>query len=818
MPLLLNGVPAEKRSPVSDPINPDIIIEIMIPVRTSFKQVIDRVEVSYDEPVAGQPVPVLHLPAGANYVADPLAVSHWHDEDGYPVDTIENGKRYELNVKLFPNEGYEFSEDTVILINGVEDFSSVLNADLIHLNQDHSFLEQIHQVEVTYAAPEVGKAVPEFTVPADANYTVDAASSGWYNADTNEVATQIETGKDYKAHVRLLPKDGFEFSEEAKALVNGANSNDSYVSWSGVEITKRHSFKTQITAAQITYAAPEVGKAVPEFTVPADANYTLDAASSGWFDADTGVPATQIEQGKNYWMEVYLLAKEGFAFAEDVEMTVNGTVDGENDAGSYGDWAYYARDYRFKTQIDKIEVTYAAPEAGKDLPTVSVPADANYTLKTVEWVDEDTGDTVTKAEQGKAYAVQVDMEAKDGCELSDSVKVLVNGKTPDERFQISDTRIGIANRHSFKQVIDKVEVNFAAPEVGKPLPEFKLPEGANYVLMTGSKWTTDQWETATAIEASGAYWSDLYLEPKTGYEFGEDVVLLINGAAPQRDWTVEPLEINMGNRYTFRQQITEVALPAWPEVKVGDTLPTEVKLPEGVHYTASMNWEIVSASGGMARAGGSAMTAQSGVLYGAALQVVPLDGYEFSEDVVVTVGGKAISWLNANIDANDIRTGTYYDFDSGWTILDKIEITADGPAIGKVPGKVTAPTDAKYRLPDATWAVSDKADAGLMELDELEGAYAEGDYAYLVAGVQGGKKTVIGANVKIYVNGRELTEDEAMLMTESAVLLTVNFGKLEVPKPSAPATGDSFPMAALVVAALVSAAGIVVLSRKQKKA
>lgn len=696
----------------------------------------------------------------------------------------------------------------------------------------------ITQVEITGDLPEleVGDAfaLPEFRVPEGANYTLETE---W----GDDVGTAMlpedvaEDGRVYILRVKIYPKDGYvlgDIYEDSAALVfNGmlftAETYGDAEEQLGVTfgagerwtVEKRYSFKTPIDKIELNYDEPAVGGTPPALRLPTGANYEVrDNGTTHWYNEDGTflAPTDVFETGKAYELMADLEPKAGYEFAPDARVVVNGEV---TDHGGNYDERYIYGNYSFKTKIDKVEISYDAPEVGKPLPEVKLPADANYTLEGEYsgWYDEETDQKVTAIEQGKEYYLYVSLLAKDGYTFDHATELFVNGEQDGENNYQDGDSFWCYGYYSMKPKIDKVEITYAAPEAGKALPEFKLPADANYELTADTQWGDEHYNKVTAIEDGKAYWADIYLVPKDGYEFSDDVEVLINGAAPQESWISDADWINVGNRHTFKEPITAIDLPAvLPEtLKAGDSVaPKELEVPAGANYTLWLEWMDVD-TGNIPGVG--AVAPADGIYIGT-IYATTKDGYEFAEDLAVTVGGKNVGGLQVNIWYESVSYMQMYTLGDSADMISKIEITAEKPEIGKEPGKVTVTTNVGEVEAEFRWGVSARDD--IDDAGEQKKAWAEGDYAWLAGYVTAPDGGVISPDVEVWFNGEKVTLEEYKNCEYYVydITLYLNLGQLTVEKPASPATGDSFPVAALIVAALVSAAGIVVLTRKQKKA
>ena len=126
--------------------------------------------------------------------------------------TFVGGETYRLQVRV--NTTKEFSKNTKVYINGqiatVKSFaenSILCYCDFIASN------EQIDTVQVGLDTPMVGGDV---TAPYTYTNTVDLTLYEWYPD-----VTQYEAGHNYRLTFRIVPKTGYEFSDDVKVVING---------------------------------------------------------------------------------------------------------------------------------------------------------------------------------------------------------------------------------------------------------------------------------------------------------------------------------------------------------------------------------------------------------------------------------------------------------------------------------------------------------------------------------------------------------------------------------------------------------------------
>lgn len=202
---------------------------------------IDKVELSHAELTVGQPLPELTAPAGASYTVKNY---WWQDLTGGATPTVvELGHRYRLQMEIRPAEGYAFATDAVLLVNGVRVLGNdkapiQIRPNLIYAMHDYSAAPTVDKVEIFFDEPIQAGPVPEFTVPAGANYTLTVAQ--WQERDAiyeDEIPeiTELKEGVAYTLVLQVRPVAGYEIGDGVKLYLNGKETAISYKNWSYVQ-------------------------------------------------------------------------------------------------------------------------------------------------------------------------------------------------------------------------------------------------------------------------------------------------------------------------------------------------------------------------------------------------------------------------------------------------------------------------------------------------------------------------------------------------------------------------------------------------------
>ena len=196
----------------------------------------------------------------------------------------------------------------------------------------------------------------------------------------------------------------------------------------------------------------------------------------------------------------------------------------------------------------------------------------------------------------------------------------------------------------------------------------------------------------------------------------------------------------------------------------------------------------------------------------------PNAGYEFAENVVYTVGGKAYNTGFRVADENGILLTAQYVF--GLQVIDKIELTVSQPALGKKPDKIAVPTNAAYVLESSGWEKSkdDKLQSTQgMKKDEV---FKAGQYYWVYGTVKAKEGYVFAEDVKVLVGGKEVDMSAFMEQTGmpnvwgSAAMVYTNLGKLV--DPTNPNSGDDIQLGLYMVLAVIAAAGLGITATKKK--
>jgi len=301
----------------------------------TFQNVIDRIDVTMPEPALGQTPDYTKIQvSGENYV---IERAYWSGVfTGEEVTGAFEKDKYMLELEFLADEGSEFSRDCAIYLNG--ELMNIGHADdrYAYASAEFSLRDTISKVELP-AFPDVKAGdeveIIEFNAPEGAHYQI---AGMWfdYNGGNMDAAEDVfEEGKIYYLMLEAIPERGYEFAEDAVVTVGGkeytgllTNVSEDYMS-----VFKMYALGVKtIDKIELNVPALEDGKPHGNITVPEDAGYTLEVQE--WAVSDTDdVNAAEILEAdeaaaydKYYWFAAVVVAKEGYVFADDAQVFING--------------------------------------------------------------------------------------------------------------------------------------------------------------------------------------------------------------------------------------------------------------------------------------------------------------------------------------------------------------------------------------------------------------------------------------------------------------------------------------------------------------
>lgn len=260
---------------------------------------------------------------------------------------------------------------------------------------------------------------------------------------------------------------------------------------------------------------------------------------------------------------------------------------------------------RAVTTVDKISVTLAYPEAGKNPPATATCNGNGYSVYSIDWFDRETNaflESGEKIQADHAYEVTVWVEAGSGYEFkhadskTPSVTATVNGEAVEVTKAYEYNAWAMVNlTYYFSYVpakgwIKSVDLTIPAPVAGeKPFYDqistgsYKLGNVSfsgqtNPDMKNGIAWrpTADgKWMTPeTAVfDANTAYTMHCLVIPYEGYRFTYDAVIRVNGKVAKSSLDYDTFQ---SVTYNF---------PATGALETHTHTPSDWRTTQVYHYT-----------------------------------------------------------------------------------------------------------------------------------------------------------------------------------------------------------------------------------------
>lgn len=653
---------------------------------------IDKVEISYEiaPPVVGE-VPedvVISVPEDANYHT--YCFLYEYTSDGYyEVDTFLPGTEYIYEIVVFANEGYVFSEDVEILINGTD----ASELEDCHHNMSGIWIYEWFMTEgdppgseepdESYAWLEISgvqepvageRATTEgISVSGSIPCTVEAV---WYTLEYDtqnyeyiytEFNGTFEVGKEYGLGLILTPLEGYSFPEEIRVDVIGCDYWWFYPeSPDLLEISPyyfEYDLRRAIRSVEITGVTDAVigQRATTEgIELVADGECTVSAC---WYQVDgeeyrefSGV----FQDNNRYLLELVVTAGEGYVF-DVYSALVNGE---EFPAFTWQNNLGIELVYDFRDLIESVEIVgLQEPEVGQPASTEGVYIEGNLPCEMeISWYRSEYIESEYAGggyyeyvpyegvfETGYVYSIGFEITAADGYYFSDGCRVTLNG-TEIYPYGGSDYLCLSCGEYTYQfgDIINRITLTL--PGDGELMGEQVNTEGvwlsSNAPCTESITWYTQfnngAYAPFTGTFGNGHYWLVAELTPAEGYHFSDCMVDL---AFEYGMWygNADYLKYQSGKLYAgfefdYREEIEEVWLTSTDVAAIGAAATNDgISVPEGTNYTATAQWNTMELD---LEAGESEFLPFEGnfradEIYMYLVDILPAEGYRFSDYLTV---------------------------------------------------------------------------------------------------------------------------------------------------------------------------------------
>jgi len=697
-----------------------------------------------------------------------------------PDDVFVKGHAYSVFAVMGPDTGYEFA-----VSGGQSAVSCTINgltvepesADPRHeLTLRYDFPEpcggiRVSLVQVTIRQPQAGlEADRAPQVPADAPYAATPSYLGytggvqWFDVTDNAVlnpGTPFVKGHLYEARILLDALDGYEFdtagaSPAVMATVNGAVAavTDLAANSPRDRIRLVYAFPDPAepiyaTAVSLNIAAPVHGEAF-DFApssltgaVTIDKSHAEEGYTDGvaWYDEDAKTwlkPGDTALGGGRYLLYIAVKAEPGYELTDPLEQArING--DDVNSYEAEGTCFLATELLAPYIVIDPVTVTdVAAPWAdAKPVFEASVPENADYTVREVQWWDYKAGDRMgpeATFTAGQRYDLVVILTPKPGCAFDEvSAAKLLNGEAVSFTLAANGELRLEKTYYAEVNTVKTVAVMLPQPSGGQTpvqAADVAVPKDAGF-RCSKVVWydETDKTSDFTAFTNGHTYTVTVTLDADWGAAFAPEAELtaLLNAAA------AEIVSLDSKTCTIRAQLVCKAIVSSFDAAMTGYDPGASDKdvifsVPEDAPYEiAKVEWTDLETP-----------ALVEGEVYNVRIDLIPKEGFEFSaiwdeeylrylptDDVMGSLDGR-VCWASV-FNGEDARHHITLDCGlppCGKTILDNIEVSGlPAPAAGltllqyRSSTFVTLPEDAHYLYDDI--ACFDTEEKTFLENDDV---------------------------------------------------------------------------------------------------
>ena len=461
---------------------------------------------------------------------------------------------------------------------------------------------KITEITITDAdvTPYIGEKAGDwldYTLPENCHFTM--ARHYWNNETTGSSMKADEVfaaGSRYDLYWRCEPESGYTFDENATVTINGEtdivdtfwtlidDEDDTifYVWTKSTEAVEKPAAnvidKIEITNADVTpYIGENAGDWL-DYTLPENCHFTVD--DHFWYnetDANGLIATDTFEADISYQVGWWLIADEGYVFAENPTITINGQTDIDWGYTYRGDTVYTNGENKFfvwtkpteavekpaanvitKIEITDADVTAVIGDKVGDHLAYTLPEDCHFTVVNHYWYDESAqlglDDDATFAADG-FYDRYWRLEADTGYTFDENATVTINGQTDildpanteingeDNTIFYVWTKPTEAVEKSAANVIDKIKITNAdvTPYIGEKAGDwldYTLPEDCHFTVVNHYWYNETAGSSMKADEvfAAGSKYDLCWrCEAESGYTFDASTTVTINGSTTLLD-------------------------------------------------------------------------------------------------------------------------------------------------------------------------------------------------------------------------------------------------------------------------------------------
>ena len=596
--------------------------------------------------------------------------------------------------------------------------------------------------------------VPELGIREE---TATISEISWVDKDKTAVAA-FQEGKLYYLQIILDAVAGCEFADYLSVWGWWDDAEVEVISKTKAKAWFRYSLEPGVGDIALTVTGLEVGAPVSGVQVTLQPDAKVEFKRIDVYDRFLDEDATgNFQDGRKYYIRYTLTPKEGYTGEDVGTITING-----EEVGAYSfsyDCVEVEQMFSTCEPLGTIELISSGLEEGAPASgvTLQISENAHVTLKYIEVKDWDAWEPVEgNFVHGKTYSIEYCLQIEDGYGIDDDTEIFLNGEAAE--WGDEEPYIYVYEDFTTCDIIDTVVLTMPEPEIGRKIVDtWPVCVGNTYEIREEfSGWCDLDGEEIPddgVFQKGHAYNLSVNMVPAEGYVFSENLEIRINDKVL---YEYSPgHEVWPDLEYSFREKITVVELPAFPqELQKGDALQP-VQLPANVNYTMECAWNWFAPDCAITQETEENVTkVTKDGFYVLCLEIQAKPGCEFTQETVATAGGQL--YQNGRLELFRGVMVLYKIYALGMESIDRIDISVAEPQVGRTPTMPTVSSEEVYQLPeDCVWWYSgqDGKTYSLMEGDET---FRAGDYAALEIDLVGLSGYAFSEELEIYVNGQKV--------------------------------------------------------------
>ena len=614
-----------------------------------------------------------------------------------PVGEVFENNLYRFSVGIQAPEGKPFSENVNVL--GDDDYLAwweFTSHGILQVAFDYDLrLPEVRNIQIT-GLPETiqaGEALLPDNLTVEGHAQITAVR--WVDDEHDPVAAFAD-GNDYYLELTLVPEEGYSFREYVycQNSITYASIEADVVDEDTARAYFGYSLKPDAGPFTINIDGVYVGADVTAYNITVDGNAELDYT---WiFDNQTteDVEGGVFETGREYRIGMSFVPKEGYAFSEDTQYTVEdptGIADWQSQY--YGPDEFYVWvDFDFRTLIDQVELTVSGLQAGEPVSGVTYEASEGVAVDSFRLVGYNG--TLESGNIPK-YELQIyfELSAKSGYVFADELVFLING----ERCRsVSNSESSLAGYQffDFRDPAAESIYIWETPEEIYPgaLPELDLTFESDHAYVEDYRWLNGDKQPVSQIVDGYAYLLEVSVRAEEGYAF--------------RDWVdtngddyeiISDSELLVYFEYSLlpdagRVDLTVSGIEVGASVEAVDVDITGNAVVDEFRITSeqSDDWYVTSG------------TFQDDWFYAVCIELVPAQGYRFTKENIPYINGNQDYEYSIGSDGSYLSVWLYYDFRD--PVVEHIYVYGLPERFGIIPGTVQIPELSVSFNDDMTYA------------------------------------------------------------------------------------------------------------------